>query len=179
MWSQITLVFAVAFYLFECFMGYKAIKWLVAIVGFVVGFLVGFFVTAGMYTNDYYIPTVVGIFAGIALALIAFKLYLVGVFIFCGTVACRAVANLPLGDDQTQSILKAVLCLAVFIVVGILAVKFAKFCIMAVTAITGSINAINLLRTPVVILDQNTVLRIAFIVLIAIMGIIIQKATNK
>lgn len=179
MWNQITLVFAVAFYLVECFMGYKAIKWLVAIVGFILGFFIGFSIACGMYTNDFYIPTVIGIAAGIGLALVAFKLYLVGVFIFCGAVASRAVASLPFGDDQTQSILKLILCLAVFVVVGILAVKFAKFCIIAITAVTGSINAINHLKTPIVILDENMILRIAFIALLAIVGILIQKATNK
>ena len=179
MWEQMVLVFAVAFYLVECFMGYKAIKWLVAIVGFVIGFLIGFIVTGQMYTNDFYIPTIVGIAAGICLALVAFKLYLVGVFIFCGTVACRAIANLPFGNDQAQYILKLVLCIAVFVIVGILAVKFAKFCIIAITAITGSINAVNLLRTPIVMLDNNMILRIAVIALLAIVGILIQKATNK
>ncbi len=179
MWSQMVLVFAVAFYLVECFMGYKAIKWLVAIVGFIIGFLIGFIVTGQMYTNDFYIPTIVGIAAGIGLALVAFKLYLVGVFIFCGAVACRAIAHLPFGDDQTQSILKLVLCIAAFVIVGILAVKFAKFCIIAITAVTGSINAVNLLKTPIVMLDSNTILRIAVIALLAIVGILIQKATNK
>jgi hypothetical protein len=178
-WNQVFLVFSVAFYLLQCYAGYKCVKWLVAVVGFGVGFMIGFFVSAGYFTQAAYIPAAIGIGAGIGMAFLAFRLYLVGIFIYCGYAAYSAVSNLPIENEGSMAVLRAVLCIGAFIIVGILAVKFAKLCIIAVTAITGSINAVNLLRTPIEALDENTVLRIAVIILIAVTGIIIQRMTTK
>lgn len=178
-WSQVALVFTIAFYLLEVYMGYKGIKWLVAVVGFMIGFLLGFFISAGTFTANAYVPAAIGIGVGVLIAFIAFKLYLVGVFIYCGSLAFQAVAYLPFEKDGVQGAIQAVLCIAAFIIVGILAVKFAKGCIIAVTAVTGSINAVNLLCTPVTVLGENVVLRIAVIILIAVTGIVVQRATAK
>mgnify|MGYP004426406743 CR=1 FL=1 len=177
--TQIIMVFSVAFYFVECFFGYKCIKVFVLIAGFLIGFLVGFFITLSFYLNDAYIPAAVGIGVGILLALVAFKLYLVGVFIFCGAIAAQAVTCLPLSGDGAEGIIKTVLCIAAFIVVGILAVKFAKLCIVLVTAVTGAINAINLLRTPIAVLDNNTIIRFAVIAAVAIAGITVQRLTTR
>ena len=130
-WSQVFLVFSVAFYLLQCYAGYKCIKWLVAVVGFVVGFLIGFFVSAGVFTQDAYIPAVIGIAAGIGLAFVAFKLYLVGIFIYCGSIAYQAVMSLPIPNEGSYAVLSAVLGIAAFIIVGILAVKFSKLCLIS------------------------------------------------
>lgn len=176
--TQIILVFAVTFYLIECFFGYKCIKAFVLIIGFLIGFAVAFSVSSAIYNKDAYIPSVIGMAAGILLALIAFKLYLVGVFIFCGSIAAQAVSRLPLSQEGMQNILRIVLCIIAFVAIGVLAVKFAKFCIICVTAIFGAINAINLLRTPVAVLDENVIIRFAVIAVVAIAGIMIQKITT-
>lgn len=178
-WYQIYIVFAVAFYLLECYMGYRLIKGFSAVVGFILGFVIAFSIAAGMYTSDAYIPAIIGICAGIGLALVAFKLYLVGVFIYCGAVASSAVLRLPLSQTGSTGVLLIVLCIAAFVVVGILAVKFSRMCIIAVTSVTGAINAANLLREPLVLIDTNVVLRIAVIALIAVTGILVQRLTTK
>ncbi len=176
--TQIILVFSVTFYLVECFFGYKCIKAFVLIIGFLTGFVAAFYVSSAFYNKDAYIPSVIGMAAGILLALIAFKLYLVGVFIFCGSVAAQAVLRLPLSQEGMQNILRIILCIIAFVVIGVLAVKFAKFCIICVTAIFGAINAINLLRTPVAVLNDNIMIRFAVIAVVAIAGIMIQRITT-
>lgn len=177
--TQIILVFSVAFYLAEAYMGYRCIKVMVAIAGFFVGFLVGFIMTIRFYQQDAYLPTVIGIIAGILLALVAFRLYLIGVFIFCGATAAGAVAKLPIPSEGGGTILRIVLCIAAFVIVGILAVKFSKLCIIVITAVTGAVNAGNLLCTPFPVMAENILIRIAVIAVIAISGILIQKLTSK
>lgn len=177
--AQIVLVFSVAFYLVECYLGYRCIKALVAIVGFLLGFVIGFGLSARIYTADYYLPAVVGILAGILLALLAFKLYLLGVFIFCGSVAAGAVSNLPLSGEGFPSVLKIILCIAAFVVVGILGVKFSKMCIIIITALSGAVSATNLLATPVAAIGENVGIRIAVIAIFAVSGIVIQRITAK
>ncbi len=177
--SQIFLVFSIAFYLVECYAGYKCIKAFVAIVGFLIGFAVGFLAMSKVYTQNAYIPAVIGLIAGVVLAIVAFKLYLFGVFILCGALAARAVLQLPFGDGGTWATLRVVVCIAAFLIVGILAVKFAKLCIILVTSITGAVNAVTLLGTPVEALGANMVLRIAVTAFVAITGILVQRATTK
>ncbi len=177
--TQMILVFTAAFYLLQCFWGYKFIKAYIAISGFVVGFMAGFFISFDYYTADAYVPTVIGIVAGAVLAVIAFKLYLLGVFILCGALAASAVSRLPFGSEGSDNIVKIALCVIAFIIVGILAVKFAKMCIILVTAIGGAINAINIISTPVQVLDENTLIRIAAIAILSAAGIIVQRIITK
>ena len=177
--TQMMLVFTAAFYLLQCFWGYKFIKVYIAISGFVVGFVAGFFISFDYYTADAYIPTAIGIAAGAVLAFIAFRLYLLGVFIVCGTLAASAVSKIPFSADGSQDILKIVLCVIAFIIVGILGVKFAKLCIILVTAIGGAINAINTLSTPIQALDENIFIHIAAIAILAAAGIIVQRIITK
>ena len=174
--AQIVLVFGVCFYLVETWFGYRFMKALVAIVGFFAGFTIGFVIAMRLYQKDAYIPAVAGILVGILLALVAFKLYLVGVFLYCGSIAAGAVAQLPINGEYW---LKLVLCAAAFIVVGILAVRFARLAIILITSISGAFGAVNLLRTPVVQLDSNLLLRLAVIAAIAVSGILIQQLTAK
>ncbi len=70
--GEIILVFTVAFYLVECYMGYKILKWLIPIVGFIVGFAVGFIVSSFIYTKDAYVPAMIGMIAGIVQALFSY-----------------------------------------------------------------------------------------------------------
>ncbi len=175
--AQIALVFSVAFYLVEAYMGYRCIKVLIAIVGFFLGFMIGFMVTMRFYLQDAYLPTVIGLLAGILLAIVAFRLYLIGVFIFCGATAAGAAAQLPILQDNT--VLQIIMWVAVFVIVGILAVKFSKMCIIVITAVTGAVSAGNLLCTPFPVMESNFLIRIAVIAVIAISGILVQKLTAK
>ncbi len=178
--NQIFLVFSVAFYLVVCYLGYKCIKGLVAVVGFIIGFILVFIISAGVYARDtYYLPAALGLAAGVGFAFIAFKLYFVGVFILCGTLAARAVAELPFGNEWAQSNIRLILCLAAFLIVGIIAIKFAKGCIILVTSVSGAFNAVKLLETPIELLDESTVLKIAVIAFVAISGILVQQASVK
>ncbi len=176
---QIILVFGVFWYLIQTYLGYRFVKLMVAIVGFAIGFVIGFSVTLAFYQKDAYLPTVIGIVIGIVLALIGFWLYLVGVFIFCGAMAAGAVSYLPLEQQGTQNVIRIILCIAAFVLVGILAVKFSQLVIIVITSVSGALGATRLLATPFPVLDSNLLIRIAVIAAIAISGFVVQKLTAK
>ncbi len=78
-----------------------------------------------------------------------------------------------------MSVLKLILCIAAFIIVGILGVKFARLCIIAVTSITGAINAVGLLATPIAVLGTDIVTKVIVIIMIAATGMIVQRMTTQ
>ncbi len=172
--AQIITVFCIIYYLFQCYFGYRFIKFLIALAGFIVGFTSGFVFSVNYLPfQKGYIPALIGIAVGALLALLAFKLYYLGVFVMCGGIAASAVMRLPL-----TGILRTVLCILAFLVAGIIAVKFAKFCIICITSISGAINAVNFLKNPFPVLDENIIIMIAVTGILAVSGILVQRVTS-
>ena len=172
--GQVAVVFSVAFALLQCFLGYRLLKVWVTVIGFLVGFALGFGISSVLIKGEAYLPAVIGLVAGILLGLIAFKLYLAGVFVFCGFIAFAAVRTIPLPDEQVWNIVLMVLAVA-----GILAVKFSRPCIIAITAVSGAFNAVHSLKTPIPVLGSNYALGLVVTLVIAALGIAVQFATTK
>ena len=177
--EQIITVVGIAYYLLQCFAGYRMIKISIGIMSFITGFSAAFMLAVPNFDTSSYAPAVIGLAAGVLLAFLGYKLYLAGVFILCGSLAAYAVNFIPFPQEGFYEILKVILVLLAFIVVGILGVRFAKGCIILVTAITGAINAVNLLKTPVPSLSENELIAIVLIAVLAIFGILIQRLSNK
>ena len=177
--GQVAVVFSVAFALLQCFLGYRLLKVWVTVIGFLVGFALGFGISSVLIKGEAYLPAVIGLVAGILLGLIAFKLYLAGVFVFCGFIAFAAVRTIPLPDEQVWNIVLMVLAVAAFVVAGVLAVKFSRPCIIAITAVSGAFNAVHSLKTPIPVLGSNYALGLVVTLVIAALGIAVQFATTK
>ena len=176
--GQVMLVFSVALALLQCFFGYRLLKFWIAVIGFLVGFALGFGIAMYNIDGEAYLPAVIGLIAGIILALLAFKLYLVGVFLFCGAIAFSAVQTISLPEGQAWDVVLIILGIVAFIVAGFLAVKFSRPCIIAITAISGAFNAVDALQTPVPALGADS-LRIAAGVGLAALGIVVQFLTTR
>lgn len=177
--DQIITIIAIAYYLLQCFAGYKLIKISIAISSFVTGFTIGFAFSAGYFDAQSYVPAVIALVAGVLMALLGYKLYLVGVFILCGSLAASVVNLIPFPNESFYNVLHIILVVAAFVIIGILGVKFAKGFIIVVTAVTGAISAVDTMKTPIVSLGQNQIIAIVLIVILAIFGILIQRVTNK
>ena len=177
--SQVVMVFTVAIALLQCFFGYRLLKIWVAIIGFLLGFALGFGISVTLMKGEAYIPAVIGIVAGILLALVSFKLYLVGVFLFCGFIAFGAVRTIPVPDEAVWKTVLIVLAVVAFVVAGILAVKFSRPCIIAITAVSGAFHAVHGLQTFVPVLASNPALGMVTAIVIAALGIAVQFITTK
>ena len=170
--GQIMLVFSVALALLQCFSGYRLLKFWIGVIGFLAGFVLGFGISSSTIAGEAYLPAVIGLVAGIVLALVAFRLYIVGVFLYCGFMAFSAVQTISVPEGQGWNILAA------FLGAGFLAAKFARPCIIAVTAVTGAFNAVNALRTLIPALGSDS-MRILAGVVIAAMGMAVQFFTTR
>ncbi len=177
--GQELLVFSVLFAVLLCFLGYRLLKVWIMVMGFAVGFTAGFSVAALLTQGDINIPVIAGIVVGILLALLAFKLYLAGVFLLCGVSAFGAVQALSLPASADGGVMPLVLGVAAFVVVGILAVKLARPCIILVTAISGAVNAVHSLSASVELLSENELLLWAVVAVLAVLGVVVQFKTTK
>ena len=176
--GQIMLVFSVALALLQCFSGYRLLKFWIGVIGFLAGFVLGFGISSSTIAGEAYLPAVIGLVAGIVLALVAFRLYIVGVLLYCGFMAFSAVQTISVPEGQGWNILLIVLGVAAFLGAGFLAAKFARPCIIAVTAVTGAFNAVNALRTLIPALGSDS-MRILAGVVIAAMGMAVQFFTTR
>lgn len=176
--GQVMLIFSVALSLLQCFFGYRLLKLWVTVIGFLAGFALGFGISMYLIKDEAYLPAVIGLAAGVLLALLAFRLYLAGVFLFCGLIAFSAVQTISAPEGQGWDILMIVLGIVAFLAAGVLAVKFSRPCIIAVTAVSGAFNAVDALQTPVPALGDDGIRLLAGI-LVAALGIAVQFFTTK
>lgn len=176
--GQVMLIFSVALSLLQCFFGYRLLKLWVTVIGFLAGFALGFGISMYLIKDEAYLPAVIGLAAGVLLALLAFRLYLAGVFLFCGLIAFSAVQTISAPEGPGWDILMIVLGIVAFLAAGVLAVKFSRPCIIAVTAVSGAFNAVDALQTPVPALGDDGIRLLAGI-LVAALGIAVQFFTTK
>ena len=170
----ITLVLA----LLQCFFGYKLLRGWIALIGFLVGFFLGYVVASRLGATGY-IPLIVAIIAGILLSIIAFKIYLVGVFIYCGTIAAGATRLIPFPEGEAWLVISFIVAVAVFVLAGFLAVKFAKPCIIGITSISGASSAAQAIQelSPEMVANRSSLLLVFGGLLLA--GLVVQILMNR
>lgn len=158
--------------LVNCFLGYRLMKLWIAVIGFLVGALLGY-TLAGLFTDTFWILLVSALAGGGILALIAFRLYLAGVFLYALITAYGFMAGL-LGHEKWWTLM---LCVIVALVVGILAVKFVRPVIIVTTAISGGFTAVNEVMGWLSVGDIRIVYGLALI--LAAVGILVQFRGKK
>ena len=158
----ITIVIALA----TCFFGYKLNKILIAIFGLIIGFNLGVTYLPNLLTDQTVIYIVSAIIA-IAVGIISYNLYLVGVFLLCALAAFILCGNLNL-EENIQMIISIIAGL----IAGILGVKFTRPIMIISTSLAGasalSENALTLFNF------QNNTLEIILFIVVAILGIVYQ-----
>ena len=117
--------------------------------------------------------------AGIVGSVLAYQIYLVGVFFLGWMMSVAAVIafvrSLPIGDKEKLVVIAAGVLLG--LIVGVLIVKFARPSIILVTGISGGIStataAFSLLK-----LEQPVLVVTGAGILLAIVGIMVQFLTT-
>ncbi len=154
----ITIVIALA----TCFFGYKLNKILIAIFGLIIGFNLGVTYLPNLLTDQTVIYIISAVIA-IAIGIISYNLYLVGVFLLCALAAFILCENLNL-EENVQIIISVFAGL----IAGILGVKFTRPLMIISTSLAGASTftecALILFK-----MQSNTLSLIIFIV-IALLG---------
>ncbi len=159
--------------LITCFFGYKLNKTIIAIFGLIIGYNLGVTLLPNVITDQTTIY-IISVIIAIAIGLISYKLYLVGIFLLCALAAYILCDNLQLAQN-----IKTIVGLITGIIAGILGVKFTRPLVIISTSLAGATtfaeNILNLLNY------QNNNLTIIISIIVAIIGIIYQfkqKDTN-
>jgi len=137
--GALTIIFGIL----QCFLGYKLFKFWCALIGFIVGAVLGLFVAAtGIFSGSLAV-NLIGLLVIILLAVIgafaAFRLYLVGLFIYAFTAAfVVGFYLLALITDSTIAGLYAGIVAG--LVLGIFAVIYHRFWIILTTSVSGGMT---------------------------------------
>lgn len=186
------------------FFGYKLKRVFAAICGFAIGSVLGAIVTAIVCPKVEYFLTillVVALITGIIGAIVSFKFYKVGVFIYMFSTAFTMVYSLldtiiaksalPAGDDVsllTANITSGnfsninwgivIASFAVSIIIGVITVIYIRNIMIVVTAISGGINfSTGLLVNIIKFNNLFVILLVAAAV--AVLGMTVQFRTTK
>lgn len=163
-----------------CFFGYKMMIQLMAFCGFLLGFAVGYYV---LYTYGgglpAYVPFLAGVILGVVLAVLAMKLYKLGVFLYAGFLAASVVYNLSYPPGPVWHYLSLAMTLAAFILAGWLAVKFARTVLVLITGIGGAWQAVDALYGLWPALGGFGLSLLVFRLVLAALGLTYQFITGK
>lgn len=178
--SQIFLILALILGFLQCFFGYKWIRAWITVVGFILGFVVACSI-AGDAQDSREIALIIGLVSGVVFAVLAFKIFQIGVFIVSGSIAAGIVWSMPYQEGSGWDVLRAVLTIGAFITVGILAVYFARPFIIFVTGIGGAASVVRALSglVPDLSAQQNGHMQVYLFLAFAVLGILVQFLTTR
>ena len=168
--------------LLQCFLGYRFLKFWITIAGFGVGLVLGYIVSSLIIREtggETYIPVIIGLAAGLVFGFLAYKVYLAGVFIFCGLMAFGAAAAFTFPEGRGWDIFAFVVRVVVFLIAGYVGMKFARPAVILISAFAGSSQVLRALPTFVTALRSDQELRMLIFVLLAAVGIVVQWITTS
>lgn len=163
---EIINIITILIALVTCFFGYKLNKILIAIFGLIIGFNLGVTYLPNLLTNQTIIFIISAIIA-IAVGIISYNLYLVGVFLLCALAVYILCGNLGLDEN-----IKTIIGVIAGIIAGILGVKFTRPLIIISTSLAGATTIIENVFSLLNI--RNNIFEILLFLIIAILGITYQ-----
>ena len=172
------LLFSLVLALLQCFFGFKFLKFWITLAGLILGAIVGgAIVAAFMPERPWYAYAIIALLA-VIFAILSYKLYVVGVFIFLGAVAA-AGAYAFLSSFNIDPTVLLVSCAIIFIVAGVLGVRYQKPLIIIITSIAGAVSAVRILSEIIPLVKENEGYRIIILGALAGTGMLMQFLLNK
>lgn len=130
-WAIVTIITGAI----SCFLGYKLLRLWMVLGGLLIGGYGGFYITK-MYSGNTLVQVIVAVLAAIILSMISYNLYLVGVFLLCSLLGLLLSSFLL----QPQSELLTLICVAIGVAAGALAVKFVRPMVILSTSFQGGVS---------------------------------------
>lgn len=168
---NIALFVGLVIALIQCFFGYKIIRSWISILGFLIGAVLGYGILY-LVTGEILYSFLGGIVGGILFAILAYKVYLFGVFAIASLSTYYLCVTYLTMDIQYLQLVSIVIA----IVAAILAVKYMRPAIIVLTAFSGSFTAIETLPTFLPLDSSNLFF---YTVLLGLAGTAVQFLTTK
>ena len=158
-----------------CFLGYKLLKIWMAVVGFAIGMTLGCYFSY-QYISNVAFPILIGFLLGLLVGFIAYRIYLVGVFMIAFVTTFGFIGQL-LARYNEPGWLWLIITLVLAIIIASLAIKFVKPVIIISTSLNGAVMV--MLGIFELIKSDAEQMMLLAAVLLAILGIMVQFFTNK
>ena len=177
-------VAAVLVALTQCFAGFRLIRFWAAFGGFVIGFVSGWRAASLLdlpADTSLPLPLLLAAGAGLVLSLLSYRLFKMGVFLFCGALAAQAAGSV-LGSREAANALPPALLhalqAAAFALAGYLGARFMRTAIILLTGAAGAWVAVRgiYMLAPAVFSEAPGVLTVFLI--LAAAGIFVQFMTT-
>lgn len=176
----VILVISLTFYLLQTLFGYKLFKVSCAIIGFFIGLILGIFIAGSLFHLTGAWPPIIGVLAGILIGFLAFKLFLVGLFVLAFIIAFELARLIPFPDNsKAWDIAALVIAAAIAVIAGILAVRFQKTVIIVMTAVGGAFNAVRIFDQLTKTLSASPYYVLIASAVLSAVGLLVQFLTNR
>jgi len=165
----------------QCFVGYKLFKFWCGVVGLLIGALIGdVIISSGVLTDvpgAYLIGLLIILFLGLICAFVAYRAYMVGLFIYAFVAAFTFVFYLIAIVLSDAAIVALVIGAIAGLAMGVVAVLFRRFWIIVSTSFYGGIS----ICTGLMFIMLSTELGWAFVIppIFVVAGFLVQNATVK
>ena len=168
--------------LLQCFSGYKLLRFWITLSGFGAGLIAGYLLSSMLIPDlagREYMPIVIALAAGILCGFLAHKVYLAGVFLFCGLMAFSAMASVRFPAGDAWQIFGFAARVAAFLIVGYIGMKFARPAVILISSLAGALSVARALPSFVPVLQGDEELQLLILVLLAAAGIVVQYVTTR
>ena len=168
--------------LLQCFSGYKLLRFWITLSCFGAGTIAGYLLSSMLITDltgREYMPVVIAIAAGILCGFLAHKVYLAGVFLFCGLMAFSAMAYVRFPAGDAWQIFGFAARIAAFLIVGYIGMKFARPAVILISSLSGGLSVSRALPSFVPVLQGDEELQLLILALLAAAGIVMQYVTTR
>jgi hypothetical protein len=168
-------LFTLAMGVLTCFLGYRLRKIWASLAGLVFGFSFGSRLAANFWDASH--AALVGLGVGLAALVLCIWLYDAGIFLLCG--GCGAVFVCALFSNYTQ-VFYLILAVGVgsFLLIGLLALRFAKTMLILCTGFSGAGSIISsLVALGIPYLSDTGLTGVICILVCAVAGIVVQFST--
>lgn len=176
-WGGVAAGIGIVIALLHCFLGYRLLKVWISVIGFLIGFLVSFGTAMHFLDDKTGICVLIGIALGVAVAFLAYKVYLLGVFLLCGGMTMAAVYLFMTGNwPGLESWIPLLVSGLSGVLAGVLSVMFTKPLIILTTGINGGLSAGTMIFEVLGIV--NPVAQWILCAVIAAAGTVVQFVTS-
>ena len=163
----------------QCFFGFRLLRFWISMTGFVLGLYLGETISSKFLSEPRYAPWLIGAVCGFLLCFFAYRIYLAGVFLFCGILAASVIRLIPFPDGRAWKVLLYVLMVAGFVLFGVVSVRFSRPAVIFITSGAGaaaSVHALALMRTNI---SGNVNLQNLVMVVLFAAGAAVQFLTTR
>lgn len=174
-WGVFISAFGIILAVLACFVGYRAQKLWIGILGFVIGAVGGSY-AALHFVDNQVVEMLIAIVAGFFVAVIAISIYMFGLALECFFFGF-ALAGITVPEFVSDPQVLLIVCAAVGLVMMILGIIFTKYAVVILTGIFGGIKladfALGLLGM------QDIMIFLIAAAVLSVLGILVQILTTR